>query len=120
MNVLADEDIPRLVVDCLRAEGHSVLTASEADLRGASDRAVFDAAQERGLALLTRDVEFGDLRQFPLGAHGGIILLRMVSSHTVWEAAERLVAALKALSGHEMRGCLVVVGPRKLRVRSPG
>ena len=37
MNVLADEDIPRLVVDCLRAEGHSVLTASEADLRDASE-----------------------------------------------------------------------------------
>ena len=120
MNLLADEDIPREVVEGLRAAGHTVVTAADLGLRGAGDRAIFQAAQERESILLTRDVEFGDLRQYPLGDHCGVVLLRMPRRHTTAQAAQRAAAALEALRTYDLRGSLAVIGSERVRLRSPG
>lgn len=78
MRLLADENIPRVSVQALRAGGHDVLAASETMAR-AVDRDVLARAGVDGRVLVTFDRDFGALA-FKHGAPApaGILLLRFV------------------------------------------
>jgi len=68
--------------------------------------------------VITFDEDFGDLRNFPLGTHHGIIRLR------VWPTTEDLtIKALErvfeSVSIDELRGALVIVDSNRVRLRRP-
>jgi len=48
-----------------------VTTVKEIGLRGAKDPEVLNKAQEIRAVLVTRDMDFGDIRKFPALAHLG-------------------------------------------------
>ena len=77
MQILADENIPRIIVSALRQHGHDVLWVMEA-APGSPDRSVLQLASDQHRLLLTFDLDFGELifrmkQLFPYG----IILLRI-------------------------------------------
>ncbi len=76
MQILADENIPRVVVDGLRNEGYNLHWIAEA-MPGASDEEVLAVAMEQERTLLTFDKDFGNLVfKTKLPAGSGIILYR--------------------------------------------
>lgn len=78
MRLLADENVPRAVVDELRRWGHDldwIRTASP----GISDPEVLERARVEDRIVLTFDKDFGELafrQRLPCGC--GVILLRLV------------------------------------------
>ena len=77
MRLLANENIPRALVDALRNEGHDVSWILE-DNRGAKDAAILTRATEESRTLLTFDKDFGELAFRELSqASSGVILLRL-------------------------------------------
>src|SRR5687767_13055611 len=74
MRFLADEDVSRLVIERLRADGFQVISITETR-SGALDSDVLDAADSEGCILITEDRDFGELviRQ-RLGVRGMILL----------------------------------------------
>lgn len=78
MRLLADENIPKSVVDALRASGHNVLWA-RTDCAGWNDTALLDRAESEARILLTLDKDFWQIamqRRHPLIC-SGIILFRV-------------------------------------------
>lgn len=77
MKLLANENMPGLVVRSLREDGHDVLWARES-MAGSSDDAILSAANEQSRLLLTFDRDFGEL-VFRRGrqASCGIVLFRI-------------------------------------------
>jgi predicted nuclease of predicted toxin-antitoxin system len=76
VDLLADENIPRLVVQWLRHEGHDVLYAAE-DRVQAPDIDLWNEAEARGFVIHTEDLDFGELVfRERLNSHG-VILMRM-------------------------------------------
>lgn len=74
MNIVVDENIPKLTVDALRADGHTVT-----DLRGTPDQGVEDPDLWRTAILLkalliTTDKGFTSHRSEP---HSGILIIRL-------------------------------------------
>lgn len=57
MRLLADENLPKPIVEALRAAGHDVLWA-RTDLAGASDVALLDLAESEARIVLTLDKDF--------------------------------------------------------------
>lgn len=57
MHVKVDEDLPRSVVDLLRAEGYHATSVREQGLQGTKDSALWQVVQQEGCFLLrlTRD-----------------------------------------------------------------
>ena len=68
--------------------------------------------------LVTLDRGFGDVRAYPPGSHGGIVVLRL-QSHT----GSSVLSTLASLTTHhdldEFRGCIVIVRGHLVRVRRP-
>ena len=79
MRLLANENIPLLVIDVLRERGHDVIWI-RAESPGVSDRDVLVKAHAESRLLLTFDKDFGELafRQ-GLPAQSGIILIRLTT-----------------------------------------
>jgi len=77
MKILANENLPRLAVEDLRALGHDVLWVAESS-PALTDRDVLDLAVRERRVLLTMDKDFGELAfRSKLPADCGIVLVRV-------------------------------------------
>ncbi len=67
-----EEHVPKAVTEGVRRRGVDVLTAQEADMRGATDKAHLELAMEAGRVIFTQDADF--LRLHAAGvSHAGIV-----------------------------------------------
>ncbi len=118
MDFLADENVPRPVIDRLRADGFTVRAISETSA-GSPDTEVLTEAHQGGLILITQDQDFGELailRQLPVA---GIVLLELAQL-TLRAQVERVASSLAAQHAN-LAGKLTVIEPVRIRARAlPG
>lgn len=113
MRLLANENIPRLAIDALRAAGHDVAWISERSPSVADDDVLALAVKESRI-LLTFDKDFGELAfSRGLPADCGVILLRLPPVPTL--VAGQVVRALE--TGVAAAGKFVVIEPDRVRER---
>jgi predicted nuclease of predicted toxin-antitoxin system len=118
MRFKIDENLPAEIADLLRGQGHDALTVAAQGLAGAADPALASACRAEKLAILTLDLDFGDIRRYPPEDYAGIIVLRPVLQ--MIPTLERMVAQVLALLGQEtLDGCLWVVDDHRVRIRDP-
>lgn len=118
MRVKLDENLPHELASALRRHGHDVHTVVEEYIAGEDDPVVVAAATDEGRMLLTLDRGIGDLRRYPPGSHAGILVLRP----TAQDPDSILALIQRLMRTHpldDLRGCTVVVEPRKVRIRRP-
>ena len=118
MRVKLDENVPASVLVPLSEAGVDVDTVAGEGLVGAADPAVLAAASGEGRVVVTMDRGFGDVRAYPPGSHGGIVVLRMdqQTPRRVAEAVRQLVATVELAA---LAGCVSVWRDGELRVRRP-
>ena len=68
--------------------------------------------------LLTLDRGLGDLRRYLPGSHAGVIVLRPASQDPA-SVLDLVVRLLDTLDPDDLAGCVVVVEPRRVRIRRP-
>lgn len=112
MRFLADENLPRDIVEALRGAGHDVAWI-RADSPERDDEQVLERARTEQRVLVTADTDFGEiifrLRQSP----SGVILLRL--SGTPQDQAELVSAVIPTRDDWIDR--FTVVTDRRVRVR---
>ena len=114
MRILADENIPRMIVAWLRQEGHDVLYAAESRAR-TPDVDLLTEAEAQGYVVLTEDKDFGELVFRDRRNSHGVILLRMENL-----PASRRLARLKGVwtvAESNLPGKFIVVTETKVRTR---
>jgi len=114
VNLLANENVPRLLVEVLRAAGHDLIWA-RTDMPGSSDELVLARAQTEQRILLTQDKDFGDLAfHAGLPAKCGIILIRCgkMAPATVVNRVVQIIG-----SRTDWEGQLSVIDERRVRMR---
>lgn len=116
---LIDESLPRLLGSLLRAAGHDPRYALDLGLRGQDDKRIFSAAQQLESTLISRDNDFSNLLQFPLGGHYGIVVVRYPSETRINVVASETVRAISGIQGPEFSGGLIIIEPGRVRVRRP-
>lgn len=115
MNLVADECVPRAVVERLRSEGHAVDWVGESQ-PGAGDTDVLALALRAGAPLLTLDTDFGELVFRQHRPSGGVVLLRLEGLSKALKA--ELVARAVRESGSRFARAFVVISPGGIRVRT--
>jgi predicted nuclease of predicted toxin-antitoxin system len=81
MYFVADENVPRSVLDRLRTSGYDVVSIQET-FAGVSDRGVLKVAESQHRILITADRDFGELSvRHMLGATGVIVFQLERLSH---------------------------------------
>lgn len=118
MRFKIDENLHEDVAEMLREHGHDARTVFDEGLQGRPDPEIADAARREGRALVTLDLDFSNIRDYPPEQYLGLIVLRVAnqSRRHVVHVMERLLAVLDSapLDGH-----LWVVSEGGIRVR-PG
>ena len=118
MKLKLDENLPHELAAALRGEGHDVHTVADEQLAGESDPVIVAAATDEGRLLLTLDRGIGYLRRYPPGSHAGVLVLRPLAQDpdSILALIQRLVRVHPL---DELRSCVVVVEPSKVRIRRP-
>jgi predicted nuclease of predicted toxin-antitoxin system len=112
-----DENMPAEVAQLLIAAGHDALTVPDQKLGGKSDPDVAAVCKVEGRAIVTLDLDFGDIRAYPPAGFAGIIVLRLsrLDKPRILTAVRRL---LPVLSHETPVGKLWIVDEARVRVRS--
>jgi len=118
IRVKLDENLGLSHLEALRRSGYSAERVPEEGLSGAPDEIVWQRVCEEGCFFLTLDIGFADIRRFPPGSHPGIIVLR--PSNKGRDAITGiLVRFLQEYDLEDLKGCLVVVDEKHVRIRRP-
>ncbi len=118
MKIKLDENLPTRLATSLKKLGHDVHTGHEERLISHADREIWEAAQKESRFLITQDLDFSDSRQFALGSHCGILLVRLHSPNRR-SLVERVEELFQKENISEWFGCFVVATERKIRVLKP-
>ncbi|MHB1928507.1 MAG: DUF5615 family PIN-like protein [Acidimicrobiales bacterium] len=76
MRFKLDENLPYRAARMFVEAGHEADTVYDEDLAGQPDEVVLAAAISEDRVLVTLDLDFSDLRAYPIGTHCGIVVLR--------------------------------------------
>lgn len=114
MNLLADENIDRSLVERLRTDGHAIVYAAELT-SGADDATILAQANDRQAVLVTEDKDFGELVFRQRLVHAGVILVRLSGLGT--SAKSDLVAHVLKEHPQQLTGPFSVISPGLLRIR---
>lgn len=117
MKVKLDENMPNALADLLQQAGHEAITVVEEGISGCNDPSVIAAAFSEERMLITFDTDFGDIRQYPIGTHYGIIVFRLGDQRWAHlkEVAQRLLdsGVMERLSGG-----LAIIDENRIRIRT--
>ena len=117
MRFKIDENLHEDVAEMLREHGHDAQTVFDEGLRGRPDPEIADAARRDGRALVTLDLDFGNIREYSPEHYPGLIVLRVVNQgrRHVLHVMEQVLAVLDRVS---LVGHLWVVSEGGIRVRA--
>ena len=115
---LIDEDLPRSTFNFVRQYGHEAVDVRDSGVRGASDADVAVYAQNNSLCLLTADLGFADIRNYPPGEYFGIVVLRLpvkATSAVILDLLRGLLEQPEIVG--QLKGNLAIVGSGRIRIR---
>jgi predicted nuclease of predicted toxin-antitoxin system len=77
MRFLVDASLPRSAAIVLRQAGHDAIDVRDLGLHSAGDDVIAARARTHQEALVTRDFDFADIRNYPPADYSGIIVLQL-------------------------------------------
>lgn len=118
MRFLLDANMPRSAAGAVQRLGHEAVDVRDVGLGGADDAQIAVYAKEHKLALVTRDFDFSDVRNYPPSDYAGIIVLELPDdaiAATVVKVLESLLSQTELLP--QVPGRLAIVESWRVRFR---
>ena len=120
MRFLIDANLPRAVIAVVQSLGHQMEFARDIGLASATDEQIARHALRYRAALITRDLDFADIRRYPPDRYSGIVVQRLPDT----AVAEEIAKALKRFLSEpgfvaSLPGRLAVVEEDRARFRPP-
>jgi len=118
MRLLFDQNVPVACVSWLRGKmpDWNIVHVNELGFKGKSDSFLFSWAQQNDTIIITFDEDFADSRMHPLGAHKGIIRLRVWPT-TIEQTQKALEFLLGRVSPEQWHDSLIIIDNAKIRIR---
>lgn len=116
MRFKIDENLPTTVADLLRSRGHDADTVGEENLAGARDREIYATCQREERIVITLDLDFADIRQYPPERGAGIVVLRLERQRKE-HVLKFLPRLLRLLESESLTGCLCIMDEIRTRIR---
>ena len=93
-----DENLPADLGALLRAEGHDAHSVLDENLQGAADPTIAKVCQDEQRILITLDLDFAHIKNYPPQDYHGIIVLRLARQDraTVLAIIPRILTLLQA------------------------
>ncbi|MBL6992205.1 MAG: DUF5615 family PIN-like protein [Bacteriovoracaceae bacterium] len=112
--------MPRLTGDLLRSLNVDAFDVREIGLKGAIDEEIFEYAQKKGMIILSRDKEFGNIVKYPLGSHCGIIVARFPYTFVRRQISSTIKEFFIDIEKNKLQNSLIILEVGKYRIRTTG
>lgn len=120
MRFLIDANLPRSAIAVLERFGHAVEFARDIGLAAAPDEQIAAHALRNKAVILTRDLDFADIRRYPPIQYLGIVVLRLSDTSAAQEIASVIERFLMEPGFVDsLAGRLAVVESERVRFRPP-
>ena len=116
MSILIDHCVPRKFHRLLHEWGYPATLLQEHILADSPDPDVLQIAQTLDAALLTVDMDFSNILDYPPANYVGLIVMRY-EAHQETAVIESLKQLLSDLYREELRRVLVIAEPTRYRIR---
>ena len=116
LRFITDEDVPRSTARVLRDAGFDAVDVRDVGLRGKSDAEVFEYAQRENRLLITCDMSFSNILNFPPSKNHGILVIRVPDSEPIDIFNREVLRALQEVGGNLVHH-LAIVEIGKVRLR---
>ena len=118
MRFLIDANLPRSTKPLVVRLGHEAVDVRDVGLGAAKDDVIARHAQTQGFALITRDFDFADIRNYPPADYPGILVLELPDDAT----AQAILKVIESFLGRpdlleRLPGRLAVVQVSRVRFR---
>lgn len=120
MRFLLDANMPRSVAGTVQRLGHEAVDVRDVGLAGADDAQIAVYAKNHEFALVSRDFDFSDVRNYPPAEYAGMIVLELpddATAATVVKVVESLLSQPELLA--QVPGRLAIVQSWRVRFRPP-
>lgn len=119
MKFLIDECVLGKTVRLLKEEGFPLVSLQELGKTSATNGTIINIADKEKAVIVTNDLDFGNLILYPLGSHGGIIVLRprLDTAEAIDDVNSVLISLLKELKPADIEKSLIIVDRNKYRIR---
>ncbi len=106
------------MANLLIQHGHEAIDVRDAGLRGVVDEEIAEYARKNNLCLLTADMGFANIRNYPPLKYSGIVVLRLPAKST----STIILSLLKSVLVHpgiieKLKGKLAIVEHDRVRIR---
>lgn len=117
MKFLLDANMPRSALTALCSFGHSADHVRDIGLGDATDDRIAASAVATTATLVSRDLDFADVRRFPPQDTQGILVLRLPDDTLADEVASVIVRFLRTSMVTHLPGHLVILERDRVRFR---
>jgi predicted nuclease of predicted toxin-antitoxin system len=118
MRFLVDASLPRSAAMALRQFGHDAVDVRDIGMRSATDDVIAAHARGNQLALITRDFDFADIRNYPPAEYPGIVVLQLPDDATAAQVVKALEAFVRRQDWlSQLNGRLAIVEGWRVRFR---
>jgi predicted nuclease of predicted toxin-antitoxin system len=114
---LIDENLSPLIASYLKRLGYRAKTVPELNLKGKTDQEIIEFSKKNGWIIITGDQEFGLFFYENFGEISIIVLKSLKQSVNSFKALINFLHKKKILKRINPKGWLVIVTPRRIRVR---
>lgn len=116
MRFKIDENLPADLGKALVSAGHEAATVHEERLQGVDDKPLLTVCDKEQRAIITLDVDFGNIRTYPPDRHHGIVVLRLSRQDKPY-VLRCFRQVLVLLAKEPLAGKLWIVEDARVRIR---
>lgn len=116
MKFLLDANIPYSAKEIFSAK-HAAWHVRDLGLEHSSDENILARAQKERAVIITRDLDFANILNFPISSHCGIIVMRVPYFYSAGDIKRVLRAFIIIVRPQELVNSLVIVEEGRFRIR---
>lgn len=117
---LIDEDCPLSLSNLLNSKGYDAIHVKTSGLSGTKDPELFRFAQREQRIIISRDLGWANIKNYPPNTHCGLIILRLPFEAIAVEIRQVLENFINTVDIEEIIGSTVIVDKNKFRIRKSG
>jgi predicted nuclease of predicted toxin-antitoxin system len=111
-----DENLSDDIAEQLRNRGHDAMSVFDQGLQGSTDQNISVVCRAENRALITLDLDFANVIEFPPQDYPGLIVLRLANQSRAYVSA-MFVKVLDLLDKEALQGSLWIVEESRVRIR---